>query len=104
MEGADKLLKLKIELGNETRQIVSGIAKHYRPEELVGKIIIVVANLKPAKIRGIESFGMLLAAKTGDTLKLATSTAAISPAESPWDEKHELPPVVLLQTAEMNTP
>ena len=72
MEGADKLLKLKIELGNETRQIVSGIAKHYRPEELVGKIIIVVANLKPAKIRGIESFGMLLAAKTGDTLKLAT--------------------------------
>ena len=72
VEGADKLLKLKIELGNETRQIVSGIAKHYRPEELVGKIIIVVANLKPAKIRGIESFGMLLAAKTGDTLKLAT--------------------------------
>ena len=72
VEGADKLLKLKISLGTETRQIVSGIAKYYTPEELVGKIIIVVANLKPAKIRGVESFGMLLAAKTGDTLKLAT--------------------------------
>ena len=72
VEGADKLLKLKISLGTETRQIVSGIAKYYTPEELVGKIIIVVANLKPAKIRGVESFGMLIAAKTGDTLKLAT--------------------------------
>ncbi len=72
VEGADKLLKLKISLGSETRQIVSGIAKYYTPGELVGKIIIVVANLKPAKIRGVESFGMLLAAKTGDTLKLAT--------------------------------
>lgn len=62
VEGADKLLKLQISLGSEERQIVAGIAKHYTPEELVGKKIVVVANLKPAKLRGIESQGMLLAA------------------------------------------
>ncbi len=69
---AEKLLKLQIELGAEKRQIVSGIAKYYTPEELVGKIIVVVANLKPARIRGVESYGMLLAAKTGDDLRLVT--------------------------------
>ena len=69
---AEKLLKLQIELGAEKRQIVSGIAKYYTPEELVGKIIVVVANLKPAKIRGVESCGMLLAAKTDDDLRLVT--------------------------------
>ncbi len=62
VEKADKLLKLQIQVGEETRQIVAGIAKHYSPEEMVGKTIIVVANLEPAKIRGIESNGMLLAA------------------------------------------
>ncbi len=60
---ADKLLKLKIRIGDEIRQLVAGIAKHYAPQELVGKKIIVVANLEPAKIRGIESNGMLLAAE-----------------------------------------
>jgi methionyl-tRNA synthetase len=66
VEGADKLLKLEVDIGGEDRQIVAGIAKHYAPEELTGKNIVVVANLKPAKIRGVESRGMLLAATDGD--------------------------------------
>ena len=72
---AEKLLKLQISLGNETRQIVSGIARFYTPEELIGKTIVVVANLKPAKIRGVESYGMLLAAKDGENLRLVTIDA-----------------------------
>ena len=72
VKGADKLLKLQIKIGNEKRQIVAGIAKHYRPEELVGKKIVVVANLKPAKLRGIESQGMLLAASNEQSLTLIT--------------------------------
>ncbi len=63
---ADKLLRLEIDLGGERRQIVAGIAKAYTPEQLVGKAIIVVANLKPAKLRGLESQGMLLAATGAD--------------------------------------
>lgn len=63
---ADKLLKLTVELGGETRTIVSGIAKHYTPEDIIGKKVILVANLKPAKLRGIESHGMILAASTDD--------------------------------------
>jgi len=62
VEKADKLLKMKIDLGNEQRTIVAGIALNYKPEEMVGKQIVVVANLESAKIRGIESNGMLLAA------------------------------------------
>ncbi len=72
VQGADKLLKLQIRVGSENRQIVSGIAQHYTPEELPGKKIILVANLKPAKIRGVESFGMLLAASEGGALTLVT--------------------------------
>jgi methionyl-tRNA synthetase len=63
---ADKLLKLQLEVGAERRQIVSGIAQHYTPEELIGKRIILVANLKPKKLRGVESHGMLLAATAED--------------------------------------
>lgn len=70
---ADKLLKLKIQIGAETRQIVAGIAQFYRPEELPGKRIAVVANLKPAKIRGLDSYGMLLAAKHEGKLCLLTT-------------------------------
>lgn len=70
VKGADKLLKLKIDIGSEERQIVAGIAEQYTPEEMVGKKIVVVTNLKPAKIRGVESKGMLLAAKDGKTLSL----------------------------------
>ena len=77
-----KLLKLQIDIGGETRQIVAGIAEHYNPEELVGQTIVVVANLKPAKIRGIESHGMLLAAKNEKKLRLITTTDDIEPGAS----------------------
>ena len=72
VEGTDKLIKLQIKLGEEERQIVAGIAQHYQPEELVGKMIIVVTNLEPTIIRGVESNGMLLAASGKDTIVLAT--------------------------------
>jgi methionyl-tRNA synthetase len=72
VEGADKLLRLQIDVGGQKRQLVAGIALFYKPEEVVGRTIVIVANLKPAKIRGIESCGMLLAAKDGKTLKLIT--------------------------------
>ncbi|MGE5589109.1 MAG: methionine--tRNA ligase [Bacillota bacterium] len=78
VEKADKLLKLQVRMGEETRQIVSGIAKHYTPESLVGKRIVVVANLKPVKLRGIESAGMLLAASNEDRLTLVTTDAPIA--------------------------
>ena len=72
MENADKLLKLDVQVGSETRTIVSGIAPYYKEDELVGKNVIVIANLKPAKLRGVESRGMLLAASDGKgSLKLA---------------------------------
>jgi len=72
VEGADKLLKLQIEVGGEKRQLVAGIAKHYTPEQVTGKTVVIAANLKPAKIRGVESQGMLLAASAGDQLRLVT--------------------------------
>jgi methionyl-tRNA synthetase len=63
VEKADKLLKLQIDLGFETRTIVSGIALHYQPEAIIGKQVVVVANLAPRKMRGIESNGMILMAE-----------------------------------------
>jgi len=72
VEGADKLLKLQVEVGEEKRQLIAGIAQHYSAEEVVGKIVVIVANLKPAKIRGVESQGMILCASVGDQLKLIT--------------------------------
>ena len=62
----DKLIKLQVKIGDEERTIVSGIAQHYEPEALIGKNVIVIANLKPAKLRGIESRGMVLAASDGE--------------------------------------
>jgi len=62
IEGTDKLLKLKVDLGEEKRQLVAGIAKFYQPEDLIGKEIVVVANLEPKILKGVESQGMLLAA------------------------------------------
>lgn len=62
----DKLIKLLVKIGDEERTIVSGIAQHYEPENLIGKNVIVIANLKPAKLRGIESRGMVLAASGGE--------------------------------------
>jgi len=69
---ADKLLVLQIDLGAEQRQICAGIRGHYTPEELVGKQIVVVANLATAKLRGMESQGMLLAASSGDQVIVMT--------------------------------
>lgn len=77
VEGAEKLLKLKVEMGSEIRQVVSGIAKYYAPQDLVGKHIILVANLKPVKLRGIESQGMILAASDDKNLVLATIDSLI---------------------------
>jgi len=72
VEGSEKLLKLMVDIGGETRQIVSGIRKWYSPEQMVGKTIVVVVNLKPAKLFGIESQGMLLAAEADGQLRLVT--------------------------------
>ena len=77
VSGANRLLKLQIEIGGEPRQIVAGIAEHYKPEELIGKSIVVVANLQPATIRGVTSNGMLLAASIGKTLRLVTPDGPI---------------------------
>ncbi|AEH50289.1 methionine--tRNA ligase [Pseudothermotoga thermarum] len=77
---SEKLLKLVVDVGElGTRQIVAGIAKYYAPEDLIGKTIIIVANLKPAKLMGIESQGMLLAAKFNDTLRILTVDGEIAP-------------------------
>lgn len=73
MENADKLLKLQVDLGSEKRQIISGIAEHYKPEELVGKKVICVANLKPVKLRGEMSEGMILTGEGPDG-KLSLTT------------------------------
>jgi methionyl-tRNA synthetase len=73
IEGSDKLLKLQLSLGEEVRQVVSGIAKQYSPEELKGKKVILVANLKKIKLKGVESHGMILAAANDEEgLSLAT--------------------------------
>ena len=77
MEKADKLLVFKIDMGTEVRQIVSGIAKYYAPEELVGKNVIVAANLKPVKLRGVLSEGMILSAEAGDNLSVLTTLSDV---------------------------
>ena len=91
--GTDKLIKLDLDLGTEQRTIVSGIAEFYEPETLVGRRIVIVANLKPAHIRGIESRGMLLAdrwarrrrrpraghPRQGDPRRAPASRKAVSP-------------------------
>ncbi|MDF1545331.1 MAG: methionine--tRNA ligase [bacterium] len=72
VEGADRLLKLQIDIGIEKRQVIAGVAEHYPPDKIRGMKVVVVANLKPATIRGVESRGMLLAAKKGKKLTLVT--------------------------------
>jgi methionyl-tRNA synthetase len=64
--GADKLLKLMVDIGDEVRQVVAGIATVYAPEKLVGRKVVVVTNLQPRKLRGVESNGMILAASAPD--------------------------------------
>ena len=73
----DKLLKLTVDIGIEQRTIVSGIAEQYKPEDLAGKNIVIIANLKPAKIRGIESKGMLLTSENDGRLSLLTVMSEI---------------------------
>ena len=63
VEKSDKLLKSTVRIGEETRTVVSGIAKFYKPEEMVGKKVVMITNLKPAKLRGIVSEGMILCAE-----------------------------------------
>ncbi|HEY3346179.1 MAG TPA: methionine--tRNA ligase subunit beta, partial [Nitrospirota bacterium] len=79
VEKSDKLIKMKIDIGTEVRQIVGGIGKAYSPEALVGKTVVIVANLKPAKLMGIESQGMVLAAGSVDDLQLAGFDGDIAP-------------------------
>lgn len=77
VEKADKLLKLTVDLGSQTRTVVSGIAQHYTPDSLIGKKVVLVANLKPVVLRGIESYGMILAASHGDKLVLVSPSSDI---------------------------
>jgi methionyl-tRNA synthetase len=76
---SDKLLKLQVDLGDERRQIVAGIGKRYDPEYLIGKRIVIVANLKPAKLMGVESQGMVLAAGDKDVGGLVTIMEEVPP-------------------------
>ena len=76
---SEKLLKLQVSLGSEQRQIVAGIGKKYEPEALIGKTIVIVANLKPAKLMGIESQGMVLAAGDSEVRGLVTLLEDVEP-------------------------
>jgi len=78
IEGTVKLLKLNVLMGAERRQIVAGIALYYNPDDLIGKTVIVVSNLAPIKLRGVESQGMLLAASKGERLRLVTVDGDLS--------------------------
>ncbi|MBR2971094.1 MAG: methionine--tRNA ligase [Clostridia bacterium] len=78
VEKADKLLKLTVKVGEETRTVVSGIAKSYTPEEMVGKQVVLVANLKPVKLRGILSEGMVLCATHGDKVVLVSPETKVN--------------------------
>ena len=76
---ADRLLVLRVDLGGgEERQLVAGIRAHYEPATLVGRQVVVVANLEPAKLRGVESQGMLLAAHDGDRVVVVTIDAPVA--------------------------
>jgi len=66
VKGADKLLRLEVDIGTEVRQVVAGIALAYEPETLVGRKVVIVANLQPRKLRGLESNGMIVAASVGE--------------------------------------
>jgi methionyl-tRNA synthetase len=80
LAGSDKLLCSTVNLGPETRTVLSGIAEYYNPADLIGKRVILVANLKPRKIRGVMSHGMLLAAEDPDgRVRLATVDGDLAP-------------------------
>lgn len=69
VKGADKLLRLEVDIGSEVRQVVAGIALAYEPEKLIGRKVVIVANLAPRKLRGLESNGMIVAASVGENGK-----------------------------------
>lgn len=73
VKGADKLLRLEVDIGTEVRQVVAGIAKAYDPEKLVGRKVVIVANIPPRKLRGLESNGMIVAASIEDGLPVLAS-------------------------------
>lgn len=80
MEKSDKLLLFKLQLkNNEIRQVVSGIAKYYQPKDLIGKNVIMIANLKPVKLRGILSEGMILSADNDGKYVLLTTESDVAP-------------------------
>lgn len=79
IQGADKLVRLELDLGGETRQVVAGLAPYYRQEQLVGKQIPVLVNLEPRKLRGLESQGMILAAVAEGTPVLLTPEDHVPP-------------------------
>ncbi len=79
---ADRLYVVDVDLGNEKRQIVAGIKKHYTPEELIGKDVAVIVNLEPATIRGVESNGMLLAASDSEMLSILTLDRGLPPGST----------------------
>jgi len=76
---SEKLLKLEVELAKERRTLVAGVAEHYRPEELIGKQVAVIVNLEPAKLMGIKSEGMLLAAVEEGKISLLTVDKPVKP-------------------------
>jgi methionyl-tRNA synthetase len=76
---SEKLIKLQVDLGTEQRQIVAGIGKKYAPEELLGRRIVIVANLKPAKLMGVESQGMVLAAGDAEVKELVCLMSDVEP-------------------------
>ena len=84
IEGSKKLLRLEVDIGGEVRQIVAGIAERYRPEDLIGRKVVVLANIQPRKIFGVESQGMLLAADVNGKPYLLTVD---SPDEVPEGSK-----------------
>jgi methionine--tRNA ligase beta chain len=79
VEGSDKLLKLQIDLGEEKRQILAGIGKAYTPEELINKTLIVIINLEPRMLMGLESQGMVLAVKDVNNLSILVPEKEIVP-------------------------
>lgn len=76
---ADRLLRLQVDMGSERRQLVAGLAEHYSPEDLIGRQVVVVANLKPAKLRGEVSEGMLLAAADDSGVFLLAPESPVAP-------------------------
>jgi len=76
---ADKLYVVKVDIGGEEKELVAGIKKAYKPEELIGKLVAVVDNMAPATIRGVESNGMILAAQDGENMAVISPDKDISP-------------------------